>query len=637
VHFLEGLHLDEPVNLWIAMLIVTLIGTIWAWRRHLAAVQAQAELTAFNPAQPTMLPFFRSQTTAPSGIAEQPTASSNLGCLPPLPSIRTSGTQLVLAEAPRRGEHIALWVISFIGFLGAAYCGMTHTSVLSQPWITLLVMWIGIWCGTLYAAYLGVTQFTRSSLRTGLPLEGVILLVMTIAGATFAGSFGSASAADPDAGISVLAGPKGSEDEVSGIVARGVAWKFQAPGKGFIDSTPLVDTAHDRVYVAVATNTLIKQSGMLYCLGKTVNEQSGREEWKVVWKFDNDGQMKQVFCSPCLANGKIYIGEGLHQDSNCMMFCLDAATGREVWQFRTDSHTESSPCYWDGKLYFGAGDDGMYCVDAETGEKMWNYQVDSDDIEKRLHIDANPTVVDGRVYCSSGVGDRGKTTAVFCINAVNGKEIWRHATDLPVWGGSVVDGDRVYFGLGNEGYVAEQENPEGALLCVDRKTGEKIWRFNTKGAVLGRAAIDGQHVFFGSRDEFFYCLDRTNGDIVWKQNLGSPVVVSPSLVAVQCSTGQSPLCIYSMNDTGKLFCLNPADGEALWTFDAIKASGIKPSESYPPQFLSSPSVAQAQADKGVKHRIHFGCGIGDDFGYKAVFFCFEAEVGIAPHLESHAK
>jgi hypothetical protein len=86
-----------------------------------------------------------------------------------------------------------------------------------------------------------------------------------------------------------------------------------------------------------------------------------------------------------------------------------------------------------------------------------------------------------------------------------------------------------------------------------------------------------------------------------------------------------------MNDQGKLFCMNPGDGEALWSFDAVKASGIKPSESYPPQFLSSPSVIQAPSEAGMKQRIHFGCGIGDDFGYKAVFFCFEAESGNGAH------
>src|SRR5205085_5485209 len=209
--------------------------------------------------------------------------------------------------------------------------------------------------------------------------------------------------------------------------------------------------------------------------------------------FTNEGQMKQVFSSPCLADGKIYIGEGLHQDHLCKMFCLDAATGRKLWEFFTQSHTESSPFYWEGKLYFGAGDDGMYCVNADTGERVWQYQVDSNDINERLHIDANPIVVDGRVYCSSGVGDQAKATAVFRIDAVSGREIWRHATDLPVWGGSVVDGDRIYFGLGNEGYVAEHETPKGAFLCVDRKTGDTIWRRDTEGAVLGRSVIDGEH------------------------------------------------------------------------------------------------------------------------------------------------
>jgi outer membrane protein assembly factor BamB len=646
VRFLEGLHLDQPMVLWIAMLIVTLLGTIWAWRRHLVAVQAQAELTAFDPARPTMLPFFRTESIPSQNIATKVDSPEGTATLPPMPPIHTSGTQLVLAEAPRRGEHIVLWSLSAIGFGGLAYCLLEHKSLLSQPWITLLVMWTGIWCGTLYTFYLRLTESLRSPLRSGLPLEGVILLAMTITAAGCTGTFSNSSIGS---GSTVTTFERASRDSSTSNVSHdvkplGLAWKFQVPDKGVINASPVVDAEHDRVYFASISNSVFSQSGMVYCLGKTTNEDTGKEEWKVVWKFNNDGQLKQVFSSPCLADGKIYVGEGLHQDHGCKMFCLVAATGEKVWEFFTQSHTESSPFYWQGKLYFGAGDDGMYCIDAVSGEKVWQFQKEKD--EDKLHVDANPSVVDGRVYCSSGVGDIAKSTAVFCIDAKTGEQIWLTHTDLPVWGGAMVDGDRVYFGLGNEGYVAaEEQNPKGALLCVDRKTGRTLWRFDTEGAVLCRPAIDGHHVYFGSRDGFCYCLDRGDAKpiskeddvegartrippaearVVWKRKLDTPVLVSP--VLARCKACGEPSALYTQNDEGKLYCLEPTTGQPLWVFDAVKASGVKVSASYPTQFYSSPYLVQTRTETGERHRLHFGSGIADDFGYKAIFFCFEAEM-----------
>jgi outer membrane protein assembly factor BamB len=607
--------LQSPLALWMSMLVTAVIGTLWAWRRHLAAVQAQAELTALNPADPTFLPFFRSEALHSEAIASA--ADDRLGPsgLPPLPSTNASVNLLVLAEPPRRGEQIALWIVSALGLGGLLYCLFIKQSLLAQPWSTLLVAWIGIWGGTLYTTYLRLTEVRRSALRTGLPIEGVILALATLAGSALAGSMGSSGGEITTTATTAFAAASQGEHSVRlvGLISR-----FKSPTKGHLDSSPLV--LGDRVFAGFVNDKAFASTGALYCLSQKVDEKSGREQWEEVWRFDDGENMKEIFSSPCAAEGNIFIGEGFHTDNLCKMYCLDAANGRKLWEFPTSSHTESSPCYWEHMLYFGAGDDGMYCLDARTGKKIWNFG------SGKLHIDANPTIARERVFCSSGVNGEIADTAYFCLDARTGREVWRRSSNLPVWGSSVVDGDRAYFGLGNHGYVVTDDvAPRGALLCVDADTGEPMWRYEAAGSVLGKPATDGTHVWFGAQDGFVYCLDRRDGNLVWKQDMGGSVLAAPALT--RCLACGHPNCLYVVSDAGKLICLNPATGQNYFSVEVMQATGVTPSSSsLPSQFFSSPTVVQTHGEKGERHRIYFGCSPCDDFGYKGFLFCYEAEV-----------
>src|SRR5262249_40484221 len=158
-----------------------------------------------------------------------------------------------------------------------------------------------------------------------------------------------------------------------------------------------------------------------------------RNTGKVIWKFDDRGELKQMFSSPRIANGRLYVGEGFHQDSFCKLYCLDAASGEKLWHIQTKSHTESSPTIVDGKVYLGAGDDGFYGADAENGKIIWHFE--------GAHVDFNPVLVDGKLYAGSGYG----TYEIFCLDADKGQPLWRQPIDLPAFATPAIAGDRVIF------------------------------------------------------------------------------------------------------------------------------------------------------------------------------------------------
>ena len=77
-----------------------------------------------------------------------------------------------------------------------------------------------------------------------------------------------------------------------------------------------------------------------------------RETGEVKWKFEADDDLLPVYCTPTVRDGRVYCGEGLHEHTNCRMFCVDAATGKPAWEkpFQTASHTEGAPAVVGGKV-----------------------------------------------------------------------------------------------------------------------------------------------------------------------------------------------------------------------------------------------------------------------------------------------
>jgi outer membrane protein assembly factor BamB len=172
----------------------------------------------------------------------------------------------------------------------------------------------------------------------------------------------------------------------------------------------------------------------------------------------------------------------------------------------------------------------------------------------------------------------------------------------------VAAGDQVYFGLGNGNLYTDEENPAGALLCVDRKTGTEQWRVNLSNGVLNRPVVDPFRVYFGCRDGFCYCVDRKDGQLRWKNDLGSPVLASPALFRCpECGTAR----LYAMGTAGRFRSFDPETGFVFWTFDLEKGALAG----------SAPFVAVHRTPQGERRRIYFGAGLND--GSVAPVYCLE--------------
>jgi alcohol dehydrogenase (cytochrome c) len=77
------------------------------------------------------------------------------------------------------------------------------------------------------------------------------------------------------------------------------------------------------------------------------------------------------------------------------------------------------------------------------------------------------------------------------------------------------------------------EAGNGAVLAIDPRTGERVWRFAfTDATTSGILTTATDLLFTGSREGHFHALDARTGDLLWRTNLGGAIANGPMTYAV---------------------------------------------------------------------------------------------------------
>ena len=169
------------------------------------------------------------------------------------------------------------------------------------------------------------------------------------------------------------------------------------------------------------------------------------------WSYATAGE---VYSSPAVANGVVYVGVylGSYYDSN--VFALKASTGAKVWSYNTEAPVLSSPAVANDVVYFGSEDGNLYALKAKTGAKLWSYTTPGG------VVDSSPTVANGVVYVGSFDDN------VYALNAKTGTKLWSYLT-----GGGVASSPAVANGVV---YVGSRD---GNVYALNATTGAKLWSY----------------------------------------------------------------------------------------------------------------------------------------------------------------
>ncbi len=122
-------------------------------------------------------------------------------------------------------------------------------------------------------------------------------------------------------------------------------------------------------------------------------------------------------------------------------------------------------------------------------------------------------------------------------------------------------------GLNNLGTKVFVGSYDDRLYCIDGKSGNIVWRYQTTGIITSSPAVgdingDGiAEVVFGCNDCRIYALCANNGTLLWKYTTRDVVDCSPALADLK---GDGKLETVMGSEDGKLYAIN-GDGSLFWS------------------------------------------------------------------------
>ena len=292
-----------------------------------------------------------------------------------------------------------------------------------------------------------------------------------------------------------------------------------------------------------------------------------QQKWKVTV---GDG-----VATPSLVGDKLYVFS--RQEGNEITRCLDAATGKEVWQEKYESlgatgpasgfsGPRSSPTVAAGKVVTLGVRGMLSCLDAATGKKVWRKN-DYPDAYPRFHPASSPLVVDGWCIAQLGGPSEGVVAA---YDLASGDEKWKWSGDSPAYASPAL----MSFG-GTKLIVAETER---RIVAVNAADGKLVWEtpFAVRGMGQYNAAtpiVEGQTIIYtGSGRGAKAVKIEKGGDGLIAKELWSNEEKSVQFNTPVLKEG----LLYGLTAGNEFFCINTKDGQTAWSAPANPASADSP-------------------------------------------------------------
>jgi outer membrane protein assembly factor BamB len=279
------------------------------------------------------------------------------------------------------------------------------------------------------------------------------------------------------------------------------------------------------------------------------------QKWKVT--------VGQGDATPALVGDKLYVFA--RQEGGEITRCLDAATGKELWQDKYDAlgatgpasgHAgpRSSPAVVSGKVVTLGVRGVLSCLDAATGKMLWR----KDDFQgawPQFFTASSPIIVDG--LCIAELGGPGNG-GIAAYDLGTGEQKWKWTDDAPAYASPML------LTLGGTKLVVAQTAKK--MVALGAADGKLAWekpfatRYNASTPI-----VDGQTIIYGGSGQGFKAVKLTkeaDGFVakeLWSNADKSVLYNTPVL-----KNG----LLFGLTEGNEFFCLNAQTGQTAWSAPA---------------------------------------------------------------------
>lgn len=417
---------------------------------------------------------------------------------------------------------------------------------------------------------------------------------------------GSASAAEPGPWATYRGNPArtGNTDNRPGPEKPAVLWVVKSQDHFVASPVPVKDGIYLSGIGAFNRPTI------------SVFPLAAKSTPKPIWTKSAPFLKLASVSSPAVAGDYLIFGDGMHQDSGGVLYCVNAATSKPLWQLPLPGnliHLEGAPVVAGGKVYIGGGAAGVLCVEmskaafdgkeydlaaiAKMQETKWKDLVakyeeakakkddfaippDDDQLlkfapkrlwqkgEQKWHVDAPVNLAGDLLLVPTSFLDKEKVgeRALHALNSTTGATVWKRDLTFNPWGGATVaDGLALVTGSSIGYYYKELRGAKGDLTALDLKTGTVKWRKEIpSGGIVGCAAAGDGLAVVTATDDKVRAYKLADGERAWLFDAKTPFFAPPAIAAG---------VVYVADLAGVVRALDLKTGTVKWTLNLAKEVG----------------------------------------------------------------
>jgi outer membrane protein assembly factor BamB len=300
-----------------------------------------------------------------------------------------------------------------------------------------------------------------------------------------------------------------------------IVWTRSVPGS----------RAHTHERNTFASSTPAIDGERVYCLfwdGHQVALDAFDFQGERVWQKDLGSFASQhgPGTSPIVFAGKVYLANDQDRTS-CALVCLDAKTGRELWQAprRAFRACYSTPFVREN----GGGEPeivvastaGIGGYDPQTGTETWAWSWTFDGMA--LRTVASPIESQGLIFANSGDGSGARHTIAVEPGrkgeATPARLVWENKKIFPYVPSMLARGEYLF---------AVHDN--GMANCFIAKTGKPVWSERLSGNFSASPILVDGKIYAANEDgEVFIFPAEATFRLLAKNPIGEPVIATPAV------------------------------------------------------------------------------------------------------------